>query len=350
MDGTYAGSYGRIRSYYTDFLDDAFMASLVGRKNDEIGQMLLKTNYREDLEALSSTYSGRAHLENAINRHFVKKNKLAISSPPPGVKDFLKLYVSKWDIDNIKILLASKELGHKISLDDTFIVNSRGIPMGVFAGNISPEEFRVLLGLPSLESSIDYLSRHSVGVAMASRLDEYRRTADLSFLFTAMDTFYFSEVLRTLLFIRGDESPVRSYFRDYIDLRNIMVILKARDQEMDFAIIKERLSPGGSISPAALEDLFRNSPVADIYQSAGKVAGGESEQHPANLSDLEIMTRMHLYRRYHPSFMASSISVNTIFDFVLTAERERDILRGIVIGSSYGMKNDSVLRLTGMGV
>ena len=326
------------------------MGSLVGRKHEDIVQMLLKTSYRGDLEALSSAYSGRSHLENAINRHFVKKNRLAISSPPPGVKNFLKLYVSKWDIDNIKILLASKELGHKISEDDTFIVNSRGIPMGVFAGNISTEEFRVVLGLPSLEASIDYLSRYPVGVAMASRLDEYRRTGDLSFLFTAMDTFYFSEIVRTLLFIRGDESPLRSYFRDYIDLRNIMVVLKARDQEMDFSIIKERLSPGGSITPAVLEDMFRNSSMADIFESAGKVAGGEAEQHPSNLTDLEIMGRMQLYRRYHPSFLASSISVNTIFDFILTAERERDILRGIVIGSSYGVKNDTVLKLTGMGV
>ena len=174
MNGTYAGSYGRVKSSTTDFLSDEFMRSLIARSPDETIQELLETSYKEDLDALSSVYSGNALLENAINRHILKKNKLALFAPPPGAKDFLKIYLSKWDIENIKILISSKVLGHEVKEDENFIISFRDIPMGIFGGNITQDEFKGLIGISSIEGIVESLSRFPVGVEMLKKLDEYR--------------------------------------------------------------------------------------------------------------------------------------------------------------------------------
>ena len=348
MNGTYAGSYGRVKSSTTDFLSDEFMRSLIARSPDETIQELLETSYKEDLDALSSVYSGNALLENAINRHILKKNKLALFAPPPGAKDFLKIYLSKWDIENIKILISSKVLGHEVKEDENFIISFRDIPMGIFGGNITQDEFKGLIGISSIEGIVESLSRFPVGVEMLKKLDEYRRVGDVTVLFTAMDTYYYSSIMESLKFINGDEEIIRNYFRETIDSRNFMVLLKAKEVELDFQIVKEALSNGGNNPVEKLEELYRNSTLQEIMQNLIERFSLVGTSGKDAMTELELRIRDQIYNKYHVSLSSSSISINSIFDFIIRAERERNALRSIVIGNSYRLPEKTILSLSGL--
>ena len=183
---------------------------------------------------------------------------------------------------------------------------------------------------------------------MLKKLDEYRRIGDVTVLFTAMDTYYYSSIMESLKFINGDEEIIRNYFRETIDSRNFMVLLKAKEVELDFQIVKEALSNGGNNPVEKLEELYRNSTLQEIMQNLMERFSLLGTSGKDAMTELELRIRDQIYNKYHVSLSSSSISINSIFDFIIRAERERNALRSIVIGNSYRLPEKTILSLSGL--
>jgi vacuolar-type H+-ATPase subunit C/Vma6 len=66
------------------------------------------------------------------------------------------------------------------------------------------------------------------------------------------------------------------------------------------------------------------------------------------MTELELRIRDQIYNKYHVSLSSSSISINSIFDFIIRAEKERNALRSIVIGNSYRLPEKTILSLSGL--
>lgn len=346
MDRTYTGSFGRLKAGISDFLSEEFIVSLVPKDLDGISQALSNSPYKEDIESLSALYKVPEILEMAINRHLIKKNKLALFAPPPNASSFLRAYFLKWDIENIKSVMSAKQLGYHESETDSFIVSYRNIPVGIFAGNMTQEDFKIMISLGSVENVVDYLTRFGIGTYMLQFIDDYRKTRDVTPLFSAMDMYHFRTMTETLRFFNGDEITIRSYIRSLIDEFNISNLFKSMELKVPWEQIRGYIFDGGNIPHAELEESMRSVNIPDACQRLKNYYdmndAAEKYGKTGMLYHFDVALRQERFRRFIPMLAASPISLNSIFHFTLRAEIERENLRAIVAGKIYRVPEERI--------
>ncbi len=346
MDPTYAGIYGRIKAHTSDFLKASFVGELRNIDDlEEITRQLYNTSYREDLDALSALYKNPVLLEMAINRHLITKNKTALFAPPPASKDLIKAYLSKWDIQNIKSIMSSKYLGYNIKESETFLISFRDVPMGIFGGTMSHEDFRVMLSMSSIEDMINYLLRFGYQPIL-QHLEIYRKTKDVSMLYSVLDTFYYSRLLSLLKFYNGDEGPLTRFFMEEIDSNNIMVLLKAKDLDVSFDRISSFVISGGLISTEELKEMFAMASVQDVVTKLKGRHDFEEELKTYNvegtLGQFSTKMKKERYDKYVPVFDSQALSIGSVFSFLLRAEIERENLHSIIYSKTYKLDIDKM--------
>lgn len=346
MDPTYAGSYGRIKAHTADFLKASFIEQLKNIDDlEEIGRQLSNTSYREDIDALSAMYKNPVLLEMAINRHLITKNKSALFAPPPASKDLIKAYLSRWDIQNIKSIMSSKYLGYDIRESETFLISFRDVPMGIFGGTMSHEDFRVMLSMSSIEDMINYLLKFGYQ-PLLQHLDIYRKTKDVSMLYSSLDTFYYSRLLSLLKFYNGDEGPLTRFFKEEIDGNNIMVLLKAKDLDVGFDRISSFVIAGGLVSLEEIKEMFAMESVQEVASRLKSRYDFEEEVKIYNsegtLGQFNTKMRKERFDRYVPVFDSQSLSIGSIFSFLLRAEIERENLHSIIYAKTYKLDLDKM--------
>ena len=342
MDPTYSGSYGRIKVAQTEFLSDSFMSGLIPMSLEDITRTLSATVYKDDITALYSLYTNPDLLEMAANRRLVTRNKIALFAAPPMTSDLLRSYMSKWDVQNIKSILTSKYLGYDVKETETFLVSFRDVPLGIFGGIMTNDDFRVLINQSGIEAVAENLTRFGYGQQILQYLENYRKDNDIAPMLQALDKYYYSRLMTSLKFFNGDEGPLIRFFREEVDNKNIMVILAAKDMNVPFDKIRDQLLPYGNMTPENLQSLFGSGNVADI---AAKLqdrydlhTAVESYNAEGDLRLFESEMRSSLIRRYMEVLSSQSLSAGSIFAYILKSERERDNLRTIVIGNSYGIE------------
>src|SRR5271169_5824326 len=206
MQSSYGASFGVLRVISLNFLTKAQLEELARTKDSaEIAQRLESTWYGPDIEAAESTYKPPESIEIAVNRHLVYVNRVALQSAPVFGKDALRAYLSKWDIENIELIIAAKSLGRTLEQTEAFLVSARNIPVGLSSGTIPLSELHTLLQQPDVEAVINYLVKFGYGAVLLQQLGEYRKTSDLGVFTSALQNLYYSKLFQELRFLQGDE-------------------------------------------------------------------------------------------------------------------------------------------------
>lgn len=350
MDPTYTGSYGRIKAYGTEFLSDDTFRRLLNAKNpDEIASELFSTFYRSDMELFSGVYKGIDLVNMSINHRLIVRNRIALFAAPVPARDVIRAYLSKWDISNIKSVISSKYLGYGIKETESFLVSFRDVPIGLFGGNLTKDDYNALLSQSGIENLVNYLSNFGYGQQLLLNMDRFRKSGDVSILMATLDTFYYSRLVESIKFYNGDEAPLRSFVAEEIDLRNIMVVLKGLDLGIEFERIKEGLIPSGSMDTGRLQDLFATGGVEQAVEklrSYGYMdAPIKSYLESRRLESLESAIRSSIFRKYLDIFSSQALSVGSTFAFILRSEHERERIRSVSLGKYYSISEERIRAL-----
>jgi len=351
MDSTYSGSYGRIKASQTEFLNESFIKSLYDMDIEGITRSLSSKSYKDDIDQLYSGYRNPELLEMVINRRLAIRNRIAQFAPPPNATDILRAYLSKWDIQNIKSVLTAKFLGYSLKETEAFLITFRDVALGVFAGNMKKEDFNLLLSLPDIETIVETLSRYGYGSTLLQEIDSYRKGGDVSPMLRALDRFYYRRLFASLRFYLGSEGPLIRYFREEVDIRNIMMLVTAKDLAVPFESMKEDVIPYGTLQSDTLRQVYDENSVSSVMsrfaERTGLSKSSIQEKGAADLKRFEASMRLSLYQKYSAILSSQSISIGSVFAFILRAEREREVLHAIVTGKVYGVNEAEIRELTG---
>ncbi|MHB1708917.1 MAG: V-type ATPase subunit [Thermoplasmataceae archaeon] len=354
INSGYSGSYGKVKVNMVDFLPpDFYVKALEMESLDDLTQALSSTSYKEDIDALSSSYRNPELLEMAINRHMLKKNRLALSTPPPMAIELLKAYFSKWDIENIKSVISSKMLDYKLKENETFLMSFRDMPLGLFSGNLTHEDFLNIMSLGTVREIINYLVKFGYGTYLLQFIGDNEGSGEVSPLFSALDDYYYSRLFAQMKFVNGDEGPLFRYFAGEIDRRNIMLALKARVLDIKFDIVKSDIINGGFIPPDKFSEFFDS---ASVDEMAAKMKAFYDLDEPLaayrdneSLNSFDTYLKKVNYRKYMPVLRMQAMSLGSIFSFIFSAEKERENLRTIVMGKAYSLKTERIREIMTVG-
>ena len=339
----YASALGRLKPEFTAFLAKETYAQLTAAKDpNEIAKLLDATPYAPDIQAARASYQGVALVEVAINRTFVRRNRHAYEATPFAGRGVVGAYLTRWDLQNIELILSAKAQGRPLTETEDHLVSSREIPAGLYAGVLTLDDFRQLLAQPTLEAVAAALVRYGYGATVLPLVEAFQRTHDIFPILHALDAEYYQRVLDAAKFFQGDEWVVRQFLASEIDVRNVLLLLKGKAAELPADEVGSRWFSGGTLSAAEVPDLYgvRGVPeLADrlaarfpsIAEGSADYADGQSlTGYEAALSRDRAATELGRLRTY-------PLSLSVVFTYLLLAELEREDVRRIAFAKLYGI-------------
>jgi V/A-type H+-transporting ATPase subunit C len=340
---SYASALGRLKPDFTSFLTKETYVQLAGAKDpNEVAKILEGTAYGPDIQQARAAYQGIALIEVATNRTFVRRNRHAYEATPFAGRGVVGAYLTRWDRQNIELILSAKAQGRPITETDEHLVSSREIPAGLYAGVLTLDDFRTLLGQPTLEATATALVKYGYGTTILPLLEAFQRTHDIFPLLSALDRAYYHDVLEAARFFQGDEWVVRQLLASEIDLRNVLLMLKGKAADLPVDEVVQRWIDGGTLPAVQVPDLYGSRGVPELaerlvdrfpsigegtaeFQEAQSLTGYESA-----LTRDRAVAELKRLRTY-------PLSLAVVFTYLLLAELERADLRRIAFGKMYGI-------------
>ncbi len=347
MGSTQFAGLGRLRALSLSFLTRDKLYELARAKDiAEIAQQLEPTWYGPEIEQAASLHKPPELIEVALNRHLVTINRIAIQAVPLSGKAALLSYLSKWDIENIELILAAKSLGRGLEETEAFLVSSRNLPVGLSFSTTPLSELQVLLQQPDVEAVINYLVKYGYGAILLQQMGDFRKTGDLGVFTGALQNYYYSKLLWELRFLKGDEGVLREYFKSEISKRNILNFLKSRESKLDRDTFAKHLIDGGLVPSASLLEAYSSSDVGEMLKRFEPwfdlTATLEKYTKSGNLTEFEVALDKMIVERFMPRFRSLPISLTAVFGFVLQSEFERQNIRRITYAKQYGMTEEYI--------
>lgn len=339
----YSSSFGRLNSLSINFIPQNILQNLVHAKDvAEMTRILEPTWYGAEIERAAALYSLPELLEVALNRHIVEINKIALESTPFSGRDAIRAYLLKWDIHNIELILSSKIIGRAITETEPFLVSSRNFPAGISAGNISHDEMKIILSQAGVDGVVNHLVKYRYGPILMQHLDTYQKTGNLGPMMADLIEYYYTTLIESSRFFQGDEGVIRDLFRVQIDKRNILSLLKGKDSHLDRELINKHLIKGGNISTDELFDIFGSKSIEEFVgrvQKHHNLADLLKETYikTHSLIDFEVAFDKFISKSYLKRLKNISLSLGSIFHFIITAEYEWDNIKRIAYGKRYDL-------------
>ena len=333
MDSTYTGAYGRLKGLRQEFLSPSFIEQLEQKEPDEFVKTLSTTGYRKEIDELSALYKEPDLLEVVINAHMMRMSRNSAFAIPPLARNMVAAFIGRYDIENIKTILSSKKLGYNVEQTEAFLMVQRNIPVGIFAGLISREDYTNMVAQKDIEGVVNYIVKFGYGTPLLKHLDEARR-GDITNMLMALDLYYYTRLLEAFRFYVGNEGLLLGFIKGLIDMKNMMTVIKGI--ELGGKDIKNFMIKGGDI------------PEAKLIEMSQKHISGLSGYMPFKIDDafelykgdqfasyFEAALKRELYKKYLKLFNESGISAAQIIGFMLRSEIERDELRSAWMGKYY---------------
>ena len=339
----YASPLGRLKALHVAFLPKEALAPMVAARDlAEVEKLLEPTPYGPELVRAGATYSGAAVVEVAVNRVFVARHRLVLAAAPFAGKPLVAAYLRRWDIENIGLVLAAKAEGRPVTEAEAFLVSSRELPAGLFAGTMGLDDFRSLLAQPTVDAVANQLVKFGYGPPLLPLLEGYQKSRNIFPLLTALQQEYYRTLLAGGRFFQGDEWVVREFLRSEIDEKNLLLLLKGKDGALPVEAVLARWIAGGSLAADRVGDLYNVRGLPELaaqlegrYPALTEALPRALEQH--SLVPLELaLTRARIVRELR-RLRSYPLSVGILFTFLLLAEIERSDLRRIVYGKMYGV-------------
>ncbi|MCI4350388.1 MAG: V-type ATPase subunit [Thermoplasmata archaeon] len=337
----YASALGRLKASFVNFLPKEVYGNLVAARDlAEVTKNLEATPYGPEIVQTAASYSGATLLEIAINRTFVRRNRQALEAAPFAGRPILQAYLRRWDIQNVGLILASKVQGRAIGETEQFLVSSRDMPAGLFAGAMSLDDVRQILAQPTVEAVASALVRFGYGATILPLVDQFSRTKDVFPILHALEREYYQKLLEATRYFQGDEWTVRQFIQSEVDLRNVLLLLKGKDAELPIEDVVERFVDGGLLTAASVPDLYGALTVPDLAQALEPrfpaIAEGTAVYRAdQTLTGYEIALTRERAVRELKRLRSYPLSIAILFGYLLLAELERGDLRRVVYGKVY---------------
>lgn len=339
MDTAYIGKYGQLRVLGTVFLDSGFIDQLSQKKGDEFVKQLSATNYSKEIDGLSGFYKGTDLIEAVINAHMMSSMQNVLFAVPSSALPFVNAYISRFDIENIKLIISSKKLGYRVEQTEAFLVIGRGVPAGLLGAIITKEDYKNILEQSDIEGVVKNLVKYGYGVTLMKSMDDVKKDNDISGMILSLDLLYYDRLIEAYRMHNSPEGQVLNYMRDSIDIRNLMSSIKA--SVMHYKDVKSYFIKGGNIPEGTLSELAEK----DIYEikdySPFKIDYAfDLYRKDPFLSYIEVALKKELYKKYLGIFRRSGFSLGFLLAFMMRAEIERDELRNAWLKNYYGLSNE----------
>lgn len=349
MQTSFGLPYGTLKVTKTQFFQRKDYEEMFRLTNPEDFINYINSHgYNEEI-SLSSEYKGLELIDASNNLHLARMNRKALSVTPQNGKDLVVSYLTKWDIQNIKTILVSKNLNLRVEETAVNLVSESNTQLGVFAGLLDSNDYHNLILMDNVEDIISYTLKFGYGRALLAYLDEFRKSNNISTLLLSLDLYYYDLMKDRFRFYSGAEGPIFRFIKRTIDVKNIMTILKFIAFKPS-SMISNYILSGGGMPQQLIDDLSKSTDVEEFLQKLKVYAdlskGFDFYKRRGSLVGIEGELNRNLYWEFINILEMSALSLNNVIAFLLRAEAEWKDLRNLALSRYYGIEDETIKMTT----
>ena len=195
--------------------------------------------------------------EKAMDMDLAETHQVLAKISAKNFKEFYEVILTKWDIQNIKTLIAAKEMAI-----DNEEIKEKIIPFGKL-----PEDILVrLLDAENIDEIATALKPTVYYEPVIEAISLYKEKKTLLPLEASLDKYYYEKWLETVSEISNDDGKVlNTLIKTKIDLLNLKIILRARSDGLEFKDIKEYIfADGDQLYEWKLNELMSTEKIVDF--------------------------------------------------------------------------------------
>ncbi|MFH1586860.1 MAG: V-type ATPase subunit [Candidatus Diapherotrites archaeon] len=333
----YGYANARSKALKTELLDKAILEEMLkAEKAGDVLGVLERTLYGQEMSSFYPDFRGADLAEVVIGKNFAQAARKVINITPTDKKETIITILEKWDLHNLKTIMLAKFLGQE-----------KIAPFIVAAGSLNEADLAVLMEKRDVDGVLSALEGTRYGNAVSGGLDEYRQKKQLQPIFNAMDSWHYGNLVKKIKIEFEDERHLLNYFRETIDAKNIINIMRSKIAEISG--ISQYMIPGGNIRAEGLEELIG---AKDVEQIVGKVKwlfelgeALEKFRKDNSLSHFEEEMERITTEKAIRKMRTSVLSLSSVFSFLLMKEEEMKNIRKIIRGKEYNLTEEEIRKM-----
>ena len=340
----YGYSSARVKAMESRLISRKEMQEIIDAKDiSTIISMLFQGDYKSELEEYGGLEIKSELIDFALSKNLAKSVAKLVQISPSTERKLMRAVVGKWDLYNIKIGIEAKERGSSFESIERYIIDY---------GRYDSAAIREAMRDESVEGMLAKLMINSpYRDILAGALEEYKRSKSSQAAVAAIDRSYYNMLSSVIIGLRIIDNNSARIVKMDIDMKNILLMLKAKRSGMKFADITASIVPGGNIGQRELEDLYSNSkdieslvsqlkeydlkPALDAYKSGGG----------RRLLPFEIGLRNNIFRKSTGLLNHSILSFGAMMAYAYMKEIEILTLRILINSKLYGLGKDETASL-----
>ncbi len=351
-------SNARVHAMRSAILSRRQIDDLLGvRTAAAVEEYLNRCGFSEDFSNLPSDMPSEERVEIATGRNFARVARKIISFTPPQGRGALLSMLGKYDVHNLRAILMARKLSKGKEETKRLLIPAGSIlPEQLERLVFAKDEAEVYSAIAASEFGAKFLS--SLPLHHPARRKRGKGQQDISpealdSLCSELDFYYYRAALAAAGYGGRDADLMRGLLRSEADAKNIMSILRLKQEGVEKGKMAKCMVDGGRFGKEQLLSMAGAKGVSDVVRQAssffisqtGKGEFSSAEQKylsDGQLSHFEVVFQNSIARRSLHALRRSSMSLGAIAGFLFLKEEEMKNIRKIVRGKSFGLPNERI--------
>ncbi|MGM5487538.1 MAG: ATP synthase A1 subunit C [Nanobdellota archaeon] len=326
-------TYARVRAMRAKLIRTEEYHKLLKMDLNSITRYLQDTQYKDSLTKLSSEFQGIELVDMALRREQYRTfNKLREISPQSVVK-VLDLYLGRFDVHNLKIVLRGIYSG--ASRDEVFKLLE---PIGKYW----KEYFMELHDLQSIRKVLEN-NRIIPLKHLEQAYESFKEKNSLVDLENQMDKIFFMESVKGANQLEAYGTRFRNFLLMHIDVMNIKNLLRFKREGLTAQqIMSYMITSGRRLNKEYLKKLSQTDSMETLIKELkgtyyGSRVDFSTDVFATEMNLARFMNRQALLRSHQ-----NPISIESVLDFTMAKTTEIRNLRSIIKSKHLGLDPEYV--------
>jgi len=211
----------------------------------EITRIIQETEYKEEIDELSTVFKGIDLIEVALSWNLAKEYQKILEITPGNLKQFTLSYLRRWDIQNVLTILRGKTQGEKMGKIKEILVP---------AGSLDRNVLDRLLTEDNIEKIVESLKGKWIYKVISRELPAAKESGSFSRMENELYKQFFSEIIAEAESGIKGGNQFLDFIRFDIHIRNIKTLFRLRMDTIE-EDASEMYIAGGVLSSADFVNL-----------------------------------------------------------------------------------------------
>ncbi len=340
----YGYSSARAKAMGSELIARKAMQEIINAKDvSTMIQILYQGEFKKDIEEFGGLEIKNDLIDFALSRNLAKSVVKLIQISPTTERKLMRAIAGKWELYNVKLAMEAKNRKQSYEEIAKYVIDYGRYDATVIKEAMREETIEGMLNKFMLNSPYAEILR--------SALETYKKSRSTFDAVAEIDKSYYKLLGNVIIGLRVVHNESARIIKMEIDMKNILLLIKAKRLGIKFQAFGSSLIESGNLSMQELEQLYNSSKDVESLTSQVKIYDLKSATDIYKNSDtkhllvFEIGMKNSIFNSSVSLLRHSILSFGAILAYAYMKEIEIYTLRIAINSRLYGLTKEETQRL-----